>query len=252
MATEQLDRNLQTCVDSVAAAIDGVFARLQMLEQQVRRIWAAHDAATGVLSRRDFKALRPLIEGHLRTSCDGLQGTGVVLEPGVLPDADMYLEWHQIHPNGRTSPLDLNFNCSSDRYYNYCDMPWFSLPRSSGKRVVVGPYIDLYGQDMYVLTFAQPINIQGKFIGIAGADIALDRFETVLMRALLKLDHEALLLTGQGRVVTANTARFGVGELALNLPALLDDNGQVVDLGVDGIDWRLFKRATLRPRIRAA
>ncbi len=252
MVAEQLDRNLQTCVDSVAQAIDGVFARLQELEHQVRNIWAVHDTAAGAISRRDFKVLRPLIDAHLHASRDGVQGTGVVLEPGALPDTELYLEWHQIHPNGRTSPLDLNFNRSSDRYYNYLEMPWFRQPREHGKRVVVGPYVDLYGQDMYILTFAQPIHIEGKFVGVAGADVALDRFETVLMRALLKLDHEALLLTGQGRVVTANTARYGVGELALNLPALLDDAGQLIDLGVEGIDWRLLRRSTLRPRARAA
>ncbi|MCP8465388.1 cache domain-containing protein [Pseudomonas sp. ZM23] len=61
-------------------------------------------------------------------------------------------------------------------------MPWFARPRSTGRPSVVGPSVDLYGTDLYILVFFVPIQVDGRFIGVAGADIALHEFEAVLLR----------------------------------------------------------------------
>lgn len=44
---------------------------------------------------------------------------------------------------------------------------------------------------MYVLTFTMPIVVQGRFIGVAGLDLSLHNLERLLVRSLMRLEHEA-------------------------------------------------------------
>lgn len=94
----------------------------------------------------------------------------------------------------RLSPMTLNFNRRSESFYNYQSMPWFARPKNTGSNVVVGPYVDLYGADMYIMAFSLPIHVDGRFVGIAGADIALHRFERILLSSLIKMENEALIV----------------------------------------------------------
>ncbi|MET4163372.1 hypothetical protein ABIE61_003236 [Marinobacterium sp. MBR-111] len=231
----------QSCLDGIARAVSEVFERLEQIEQAVQQIFHRSTATGEGLMAKDFRVLRPLLDHHLNLTRTTLQGTGVVLEPGLLTDTEMHVEWRQISTNGHIVPLNLNFNRSSDYYYNYLDMAWFSQPRKQGRRMIAGPYVDLYGQDMYLLTFSLPIHIDGRFVGIAGADVALSRFESVLMRSLLHIGNDAMLVSEQGRVIAANNANYSAGELArqaLNSPQI---QRQILDLGHEGVHWSLLQ-----------
>ncbi|RHW20016.1 cache domain-containing protein [Pseudomonas jilinensis] len=252
MAEDALNRELQDCISRIDVSISNIFAQIDILAREVCAIWQQQGSPGKAPAARDLKSLRPLIDSHLAAPRSCLQGTGVVLEPNVLQDQEMYCEWRHLTTNGRIAPLDLNFNRSSDSYYNYRDMPWFTRPRSTGQRVVIGPYIDLYGQDTYILTFAQPLNVDGRFIGIAGADIALGRFERILVSGLLKMSHEAFIVTDEGRVVAANTANWTAGELARHAMSRSENHCTVVDLGEQASHWALVQRPCIRQLAGAA
>tara|TARA_B100000678_G_scaffold231938_1_gene200733 strand:+ start:1664 stop:2395 length:732 start_codon:yes stop_codon:yes gene_type:complete len=227
----------QECVQCIENAIAGVFNDIERMAAEFERLWAKQAARDRAPSSGDLKQLRTLADELLTQDNRWMLGTGVVLEPGVLSDCEMYCEWRHLVGEGRPAQLDLNFNRSSDSYYNYREMPWFTRPRESGDRVVEGPYIDLYGQDAYILTFARPLHMEGDFIGIAGADVDLGLFERVLVPGLLALDHEALLLNETGRVVASNTPSWLPGELAPNPEA----GAVVTPLGAQHAHWMLLE-----------
>lgn len=214
MSSEKPTDELQRCASRIDASIRNVFQRLDELAGEVVDTWRQLEAEGRRPSSRDLGGLRPRIQHDLSADDTRVHGTGVVIEPGELADQDMYLEWWYHGRGDKVVPMSLNFNRRSESFYNYLNMPWFARPRSSGKPSVVGPFVDLYGTDLYILAFSVPIHVDGRFIGVAAADIALHEFEAVLLRSLMQMGNEALVVNGEGRVVAANTANWMAGDLA--------------------------------------
>lgn len=238
MASVQCSEELNECAQRIDVSISNIFAQIDTLAEEIARIW--RDAGTKPVTSPELASLRPLIESCLTQPGACLQGCGVVLQPGVLHDQEMYLEWRQLGSGGRTVPLSLNFNRRCENFYDYRAMPWFATPRESGRSTVVGPYVDLYGQDMYILTFSRPVLVDNRFIGVAAADIALNRFERVVTAKLMRLDHEALIISGEGRVVAANTANFTAGEMA-SVGFATDAHCQRASLAEQSAHWTLVQ-----------
>lgn len=230
--------DVPVCIERLKSALHGVFANLQELSGEVERIWSVCDSLQRKPSSRDLAALRSLIDAQLQSRGTCANGSGVVVEPGELSDQPMYLEWSRLADNHKTLPLMLNFNQRSESFYNYLSMPWFTRPRDTGKAAIEGPYVDLYGADMYVLTYTLPIFFKGRFIGIAGADLPLHQIERVLIRNLMRLPHEALLVSAEGRVIAANTADWATGDLATRLMGT--DGAECYALDDDVLGWQLI------------
>ncbi|OYT95909.1 MAG: histidine kinase [Pseudomonas sp. PGPPP3] len=212
MTTQIPADSLQICATRIDASIRNVFAQLDELAGELRDLWLRLQAEGRRPSSRDLRALAPLINTTLAEH-NWLCGTGVVLEAGELSDRELHLEWHSHGADGRPTPMPLNVNRQSERFYNYQKMPWFNTPRSSGQPWVDGPFVDLYGADLYILAFSLPILLDGRFIGVAVADVAMQDFERVLLSNLLRLDREAVIINGEGRVLAANTAHWCTGEM---------------------------------------
>lgn len=238
MKADDMAARRRECVLSIESAITSVFEDIERMAAEFERLWKKNVTGDGVPASADLKPLRAIADHLLTSDNHWMLGTGVVLEPGVLSDCDMYCEWRHLVGEGHPTQLDLNFNRSSDSYYNYREMPWFTRPRGSGERTVEGPYIDLYGQDAYILTFARPLNIGGEFIGIAGADVDLGQFERALASGLLTLDHDALLLNEAGRVVASNASNWLPGERA---PFSTGRGAVTTTLGSLHANWRLIE-----------
>ena len=83
----------QQCAARIDASIRNVFQRLGEMAAEVQAIWAEHQAIGRAPDAKALAALRPRIQSNLDCSQCPMHGTGVVLEPGVLADRDMYLEW---------------------------------------------------------------------------------------------------------------------------------------------------------------
>jgi len=238
--------DLQQCATRIDASIRNVFQRLEAMAAEVQAIWraAAQRGATPVA--RDFAALRPRIQRNLACSQCRMHGTGVVLEPGALADRDMFLEWWYQGPGGRAVQLALSFDRRSEHFYDYPDMPWYSRPRSTGRPSVEGPFVDLYGTDLYILAFSIPIQVDGRFVGVAAADIAVQAFEPVLLRNLLRLGNEALVVNAEGRVVAANTANWFVGDMARQALGDGQEQPRVQALLASSSLWSVVERPVSR------
>lgn len=216
MTTQIPADSLQICATRIDASIRNVFEQLDELAGGLRDLWLRLQAEGRRPNSRDLRELAPLINTRLAEHA-WLCGTGVVIEPGELSDRELHLEWHSHDADGRPAPMPLNVNRQSERFYNYQNMPWFSTPRSSGQPWVDGPFVDLYGADLYILAFSVPILLDGRFIGVAVADVAMQDFERVLLANLLRLDRDAVIINGEGRVLAANTPHWSTGERVRNM-----------------------------------
>ncbi|MBE8515957.1 PDC sensor domain-containing protein [Amycolatopsis sp. H6(2020)] len=230
------------CAQRIGEAVDFVFAGLAELDSRVRSCWERAQAETGEVKKADLEALRPTIHASLRAPGNHFCGTGVVVAPGALADAQLHLEWWQRRPENRLERLQLDFSPASEDFYDYRQMPWFAEPRDERRGVVFGPYVDLNGADLYILTFTRPVVVGDEFVGVVGADMPLGSFERLLLPPLKHVAGDALVATHEGRVLAANTPLWTPGSLARNLlqNKYTSDVDRVV-INVPEVEWSVLR-----------
>lgn len=103
---------------------------------------------------------------------------------------------------------------------------FYLLPKKSREETLLEPYLyKVAGKDSLLTTIAVPIILEGKFVGVAGADLSLDSMQR---------DVGAIRPYGSGYVsILSNTGKF----IAAPDPALLGK-----DIG-NGPDWQAIKSA---------
>jgi hypothetical protein len=139
-------------------------------------------------------------------------GLGLVVAPRA--GRPLRLEWWQLDPDGgRLRSLEPDLRPSSMGYYDYTATEWFDVPRRTGRRHVVGPYVDVHGTGRYLLTLTEPVVVDGEFAGVVGADVPVRRFETHLLRVLGAAPGSFVLLNDEDRVVLSTAPHWLVGEL---------------------------------------
>lgn len=162
----------------------------------------------------------PVLEEQVRELLDApgqlAVGLGLVAVPG---GSAVRLQWWQVDPDaGHLRALEPDLDPGSVGYYDCTATEWFDVPRRTGRRHVVGPYVDVHGTGRYLLTLTAPVVLDGGFVGVVGADVPVDRFETHLLRLLGPVQHCFVLLDADGRVVLSTAARWLVGDLVPGRP----------------------------------
>ncbi|MGW7522408.1 cache domain-containing protein [Streptomyces sp. NPDC054783] len=160
----------------------------------------------------DLAALRPGLHVHL-TRKALVSGVGFVAAPGLLADVPAWLEWWQSGADGEVRPLLLDLDPRQSAYSDYTHWDWFALPRDTGRRAVAGPYVDYLCSDEYSLTLSEPVLIQGRFAGVAAADVYLRHFETAVLPLLRGLPRPAHLVNARGRVAASADPAHLAGSL---------------------------------------
>ncbi len=141
-------------------------------------------------------------------------GLGAIVAPQPDLRLPLQLQWWQMDPGSSlVLALDPDLKPSSVGFYDYAATPWFDVPRRTRKRHVVGPYVDVHGTGRYLLTLTLPVLVDGQFLGVAGADVLVSRFETHVLRRLGPLRRPFLLLNEEGRVVLSTSAQWLTGSL---------------------------------------
>jgi hypothetical protein len=162
-------------------------------------------------------------------------GLGLVVAPQPDRGLPLRLEWWQVDPDGgQLRTLEPDLRPTSLGYYDYTATEWFDVPRRTGRRHVVGPYVDVHGTGRYLLTLTEPVVVDGEFVGVAGADVSVRRFEKHLLQRLGRLPSPFLLLNHEDRVVISSAPRWLVG-------GLVPPGADLPDAGtaVPGVPWRL-------------
>jgi hypothetical protein len=219
-------------VAQVAAAVSEVVERL------FGTVTAVREAALRSSVRQGLRAGRPVLDNVrelLREPGQLAVGLGLVVAPQPEQGLPLRLEWWQADQDGgplRTLEPDLK--PTSLGYYDYTATEWFDVPRRTGRRHVVGPYVDVHGTGRYLLTLTEPVVVDGEFVGVAGADVSVRRFETHLLQVLGRLPAPFLLLNDEDRVVLSTAPRWLVGGL---LPPGAGPSGP--GTAVPGVPWRL-------------
>lgn len=198
---EQVGGALEAVFDAVAATRADTAALLGRATTDGRRPISA-----------DLAALRPGL--HLRLTREELvSGAGFVVAPGMLADVPAWLEWWQSNADGEVRPLVLDLDPGHSAYSDYTHWDWFALPRDTGRRAVAGPYVDYLCSDEYSLTLSEPVCVQGRFAGVAAADVYLRHFEAAVLPLLRRLGRPARLVNARGRVAASTDPAHLAGSL---------------------------------------
>lgn len=179
------------------------------------------------LSPSRIGEIRPLLADLLQRPGQPAVGLGVIIEPELLAAEPLRLEWWQLVDGGLQS-LDADLNRDSLGFYDYAAADWFAVPRRTGQRHVVGPYVDVYGTERYTLTLTSPILVGTDFLGVAGADVPLDRFEQRVLAAVAA-EAEFVVTNGENRVVVSTSSATPPGSLLFSRdePITLDMGWQI-------------------------
>ncbi len=196
----------------VSEVIEGVFASVDDLH---RETVACHQAAAtrgDRLTDEDIRGLAPGIAARLRAPEQVAVGLGLILEPSLLRSHPLRIEWWQWSTT-IGEPVEMEFDLRPDSigFYDYATTDWFAVPRRTRQRHVVGPYVDVHGTDRYLLTLTMPIESDGEFLGVAGADVPLTVFESTILRHTG--EDEAAVVNREGRVVLSTSSRWITGSL---------------------------------------
>ncbi|GAA0632133.1 cache domain-containing protein [Sporichthya brevicatena] len=217
MALHQMIESSESVGQHVATAAEAVFDLVSNLRRTTESLFAeAHHEGRRV-GVADLAAIDAIAIGMLGEVDGIIPGAGFISAPNTLSDAPRWLQWWQQGRNGSASRLVVELDPSRDRFYDYVPLPWFAVPAATGRRHVTGPYVDYVCSDEYALTFTEPIFVNGTFVGVAGADVFVNRYESLVLPPLRSLPSAAALVNTQGRVIVSNTARLVTGSLVRRL-----------------------------------
>ncbi|MEU6351492.1 cache domain-containing protein [Streptomyces sp. NPDC047072] len=214
LATAPLDRARQESVAAcVRSALESVFDAVAATRADTAALLERVAAEGRAPATADLAALRPGL--HLRLARQELvSGVGFVAAPGLLSDVPAWLEWWQSGAEGDVRPLLLDLDPAHSAYADYTHWDWFALPRDTGERAVAGPYVDYLCSDEYSLTLSAPVQVGGRFTGVAAADVYLRHFEAAVMPMLHQLARPARLVNARGRVAASSDPSCLVGSLS--------------------------------------
>lgn len=223
------------CVAELQAATDEVFTAIEQMARPLAEAWidGPRPLTTAHLSSLQTHVVDAMVAHH------SFHGAGYVLAEPALADRPRYLEWWSRSPQVGFEPLVLNLDPDAADYYDYYGKDWFTAGLLHQQRFAAGPLIDLPCSSVCILTCSAPVVVDGVFVGVAGADVALSKLEPHLLPPMRRLGAPAVLVNADRRVILANDARWTTGERLAAFDR--DDEASwqaIVDVTGD-LGWRL-------------
>ncbi|MEU9991521.1 cache domain-containing protein [Streptomyces sp. NPDC048045] len=207
-----LDTDAGRVASQVGRALEAVFEAVAATRADTTALLARAVAQGRRPASADLAALRPGLHHRLARQ-ELVSGVGFVAAPGLLADVPAWLEWWQSGADGDVRPLLLDLDPGRSAYSDYTHWDWFALPRDTGRRAVAGPYVDYLCSDEYSLTLSAPVAVEGRFAGVAAADVYLRHFEAAVLPLLRRLSRPAHLVNGRGRVAASADPAHLAGSL---------------------------------------
>ena len=223
----------QACA-SVDDRVEAVFARVEAVRRDVLALLAGPLAETRSPGVADLDPLQDSLRASLSEQADPhLAGLGYIAEVGLFEDEPRLLAWVRRAEDGTLTPLHPDLDPASFGFYDFTAAEWFRRPLATGSRSMVGPYVDFAGTDEYVVTLTVPIVLDGRTLGVAGADLRPGELADSLLPGLCALGADVAIVNAQGRVVVSTSARWQVG-------ALVRDVAPVVNRSCRRTPWSLL------------
>jgi hypothetical protein len=201
---EHLLADITATIGRVARSVAEVGAAMTALA-------AAARTGRRPLRRADLVTLRPLVAQVLSRHRGFAAGAGVVLAPDALMDAPRCIDWWWADRGSGPGQLEVDLDPASAEFYDYTTTEWYREPARTGQPCVAGPYVDYICTHEYTFTVSVPIVDDGRFVGVAGADILAGEVERMLLPRLSLLGRAGrpvVLVSGNGRVIASSTARI--------------------------------------------
>jgi hypothetical protein len=221
----------RTVLANVARELGQVFDSLKPIQSHL----AAIARTPGPLVRESLAVLQPKISALLHRHRRLVAGAGVVTAPGLLADAEHWLEWWWSPASGDPVRLRVNLDPDSPDFFDCANADWYAVPERTGTPYVAGPHVDYACTNEYATTMALPVTVDGTFVGIAAADVPVSRLEEVVLPHLTAFSPSSVLVNGHGRVVASASPDYAPGLLATTTttPITLPD-------GEATLDWQLL------------
>jgi len=193
----------------LAESLERLFEVLEDLGRKLTDLAGAASslpAASGSLHHDDLAKLRPAIFDLLASHRDLASGAGVITAPGALADAPLWLEWWWTNPAGSPEQLRVNLDPAAPDFFDYTAAPWYEAAERLGTAQATGPYVDYFCTGEYTLTLSVPVRLDGRFLGVAAADVLVSNLEGQVLPELLGTGRPVALTSPEGRVIAATTA----------------------------------------------
>ena len=207
-AAMTLDAGLEAVLDVVESVVGEAFGLADRVASSVREVFADGDS----VRRGDLTGVADLVHPALTDPDGRVQGAGFVAAVDVLADSRWWLEWFMLS-NGSAERLVVDTDPRGENFYDYGSLPWYDVPRTTGRRHITGPYVDYLCTDDYTLTFTVPVVAGEGFVGVAGADVRVFTFEKAVLPCLRATRRTVAIVNDQSRVVLSNSARHVSGTL---------------------------------------
>lgn len=205
---------------AVAASLEELAAEALALAHRIHDLAAARLDVDRPRAKADLAPIGDLVLPVLGAPGALVQGAGLVLEHRVLADADWWLEWFAVGADGRPQRLSVQTDPGGVSSYEYEHLPWFAVPRETGRRHLTGPYVDYLCTEDYTLTFTEPVLVDGAFLGVAGADVSVAELERRLLPTLRSTEERIAVVNTHGRILASNRGRDICGELIEDVAVL--------------------------------
>lgn len=217
----------ETALDAASQLVGVVSRTLEPLFAQLDRISQAAVALAELeprqLATADLASLDEVTQQSLLQAMPLLHGAGFVADVDLLSDAPRGIRWWVTGPDGTVARGRHLVDLTRPDHYEYVDLEWFTGPKAGESRCVFGPYVDYGGTNDYSITLSVPAQLGGRFLGVAAADLALERVEQVLGPALQRVPGTAVIANAEGQVVLSASPAYVVGSI---LPAL-DESARI-------------------------
>ncbi|MBS1893920.1 MAG: FCD domain-containing protein [Actinobacteria bacterium] len=196
----------RSIVEQLAHIVGSVFRSLDLLASQAGNLvprLQSEDEMRAQLSRAALAAAADI----------ELDGLGYIAEPGVIPGSKYAMAWWHLTPDGMTIDDSHVLDPDRDDFYDYTTYEYFTVPKQTLGPHAQGPYVDYGGTNDYSITFSRPVIRDGRFLGIAAADVPVANIEWQLAPWLASGDSSCVVINSERRVIVANTVANTVGEV---------------------------------------
>jgi hypothetical protein len=209
-------------IDRAAEHVSVLFAQLG----QRLAVWTdailVDGGSGGMTTTALDERVEALVLPALREDDPLLVGAGFVAAPEYTGAEDLHFAWwlgplDENPLSGATSAptrLDLASRSYSDYLRDFHSLEWYSIPLSTHRTHVTGPYVDHLCACDYIVTVTSPVERDGRMLGVVGVDVYVRRLERELLPAMLAVGRPVVLVNEWGRVMVSTEPSVLVGSVA--------------------------------------